>query len=132
MFSKILHVSAIIIAILYTILFILLSLDAFEGYKEFWEALLDLLIHFIPVYFLIAGIIISWKYPLAGGIFFLLLSIGLRVFFRQRSLLSLLIIHLPSVVTGILFILSYITGVKKNPLRGTNSYQKNSETNLSK
>lgn len=122
MFSKILHISATTIAILYTILFILLSLDSFEDYKELWEAFLALLIHLIPVYFLITGIIISWKYPLIGGIFFFLLGIVFSIFFKQRTLLSFLIIHLPPVAIGILFILSYIIRVKKNPLRSTNSY----------
>lgn len=108
MLPKIFHISAIVIGILYTILFILLSLDAFENYKEFGEVLLAFLIHLIPAYFLIIGIIISWRYPLIGGIFFLLLAIGFRIFFRQRTLLSFFIIHLPPVIIGFLLIMSYL------------------------
>ena len=51
------------------------ALDEFDNGITF-HAILGVLIHLIPSYFLIAALIIAWKWETIGGILYLLLPIG--------------------------------------------------------
>jgi hypothetical protein len=103
-----------ILAILFVSLF---ALDAFAPGRTFWQQLGDFLIHLIPSYILIASLIIAWKWELIGGIIFMVIGIGMSPFvFLMNyhrthsvgvSLLIILMITIPFVVVGILFMTSH-------------------------
>jgi len=46
------------------------SLDVFDGTSGFWQILLGLFMHNIPVFFLVIILWMSWKYEIVGGIAF--------------------------------------------------------------
>ena len=105
-----------ILAILFVSMF---SLDAFHAGIPLKNQILDWLMHMIPSFVLIIVLIIAWKWENIGGIIFL--SIGLAfspyVFWGNYthnhsiwlSLVIILIITIPFILVGLLFMLSYHT-----------------------
>jgi len=95
------------------------SLDAFHAGIPLKNQILDWLMHMIPSFVLIIVLIIAWKWENIGGIIFL--SIGLAfspyVFWGNYthnhsiwlSLVIILIITIPFILVGLLFMLSYHT-----------------------
>ena len=93
------------------------SLDVFEGSNGFWQAILGLFMHNIPVFILLAVVIISWKREIVGGIAFVLAGIAYIIFTAIRfpfpqNLISSLIIGGPAFLVGILFLVGWFK--KKN------------------
>jgi hypothetical protein len=102
-----------ILAILFVSMF---SLDAFEPGKTLWQQIGDFLIHLIPSYILIIVLLIAWKWAKIGGLIFFLIGLGLIPFIYTHnyhmnhsvwmSLMIILIINIPFVITGVLFFVS--------------------------
>jgi len=87
--------------ILAIIFIIFMSMFAFDT-----GSFLGTLIHLIPSFALIVITAMAWKQPFHGGIVFLVLAGVFTVFFKlYKDPISFLIIGLPVVITGILFIL---------------------------
>lgn len=53
----------------------LFSLDIFEGNYGFWGTIVGLLMHNIPVFILIAVLLVAWKYEWVGGVVFILFGL---------------------------------------------------------
>jgi len=64
-----------ILAILFIIFLALMSLDVFSPGLNFWQTIKALLIHNIPVFILLAILLVSWKYEIIGGVAFILAGI---------------------------------------------------------
>lgn len=95
------------LAIIYIIFISLFALDVFSEYK-FPEVLLALFMHLIPTFILIAITILAWKKELIGGITFILLGIFFTFFFNTyNNPISFLIITLPLILIGILFLFNF-------------------------
>jgi hypothetical protein len=115
-----------ILAILFISVF---ALDSFNEGASFWEQISAFLIHLIPSFFLIIILIIAWKWELFGGILFMVIGLGLTPFvfnlnyqMNNSVMISLgivLMITIPFVAVGILFILSYY--LKKKNLKDESS-----------
>jgi hypothetical protein len=104
-----------ILAILFVSMF---ALDAFAPGLTLWKQIGDFLIHLIPSYIMIALLVITWKWEYAGGIIFTIIgfafcvSVFLRNYNRNhfsaaQSLINTLIVAIPFVLVGILFIVSH-------------------------
>ena len=110
-----------IIAILFVSMF---SLDAFEPGLPLSRQLLNFTIHLIPSYVLLALLVIGWKKPFVGGILFAIAGIVLSPFVYVLnynrthsiwiSLTIILMITVPFIVVGILFMISHSQNKKKN------------------
>ncbi|MDD5547317.1 MAG: hypothetical protein PHN74_00195 [Candidatus Pacebacteria bacterium] len=92
------------------------SLDIFGNGYTFWQTILGLFMHNIPVFILSAVLIISWKYEIIGGVAFILAGLlydfmGLKGPFEWYKLSWILIISGPAFLIGILFMINWI---KKN------------------
>ena len=99
-----------ILAILFMMMF---SLDVFGSN----EKLLEFFIHNIPVLILTGILVIAWVWEVAGGILFILAFIAASIFYRSFSGNPWpLIVIIPFLITGILFILHYIL-YEKNSVR---------------
>jgi hypothetical protein len=107
-----------ILAILFICFLAMLSLDVFEEGMSAGEITQGLLMHNIPVFILIAVLIVSWKYEIVGGIIFILaglLYMGMTVFATTRSgglpwyiALSWIVqISGPAFIAGILFFINW-------------------------
>ena len=103
-----------IIAILFVSMF---SLDAFEPGVPFSQQILAFLMHSIPSFILLAALILAWKRELWGGIIIGLIGLATAPFVYSlnysrnhsigASLVVILLINIPFIVIGILFIVSY-------------------------
>ena len=106
------------------------ALDAFNPEKTFWQQIGDFLMHLILSFVLVIFLIIAWKREYIGGIIFTLIGLGFSPFIFVHnykmnqsvlmSLLIILIITVPFVIAGILFIMSH-RKKKKNISSSTNS-----------
>lgn len=122
---KLIHWLPRIICIL-TILFIsIFALDAFNPEKTMWQQIGDFLMHLIPSFVLTILLIIAWKWELIGGILFTLIGLGFSPFIFTHnysmnqsvwmSLMIILVITIPFVIVGILFIVSHKMKKKDYP-----------------
>lgn len=114
----ILHWVPRIICILAILFISKFALNAFESYLTIWQQILLFMVHLIPSAILIGLLIIAWKWELLGGILFTLLGLGLTPMIFQHnydmdqsivmSFGLVMMIALPLVIIGILFILSAV------------------------
>jgi len=70
--SKFVYWMPRILSILFISFLALMSLDVFSSELNFWQTVGALFIHNIPVFILLAILIISWKHEIVGGIGFIL------------------------------------------------------------
>ena len=103
-----------IAAILFVSMF---ALDAFEPGMPLWQQVGGFFMHLIPSFVLILFLVIAWKWELIGGIMFVIIGLGLLPFIYMMnyqmnhsvwmSLGVILVINVPFIVVGLLFILSH-------------------------
>jgi hypothetical protein len=112
---RILHWAPRILAILAILFVSIFALDAFGPGRSIWQQIGDFMIHLIPVYFLLATLIVAWKWELIGGIIFLAIGIITLPYIYAHnyqmnhsigiSLFIVLVINIPFMVCGFLFII---------------------------
>jgi hypothetical protein len=114
---------------LLAILFIsMFALDAFAPGLTLWQQMEGFLIHLIPSFVLFALLVVAWKWEYIGGIIFTVVGLGLSpyVFLMNlnrthnsvlESLFVILIITIPFVLVGILFIVSHYMKRRKHVIQ---------------
>jgi prolipoprotein diacylglyceryltransferase len=122
---KLLHWIPRIVVILAILFVSMFALDSFSAGRTFWQNTAAFLLHLVPSFLLLIILIIAWKWEKTGGIVLTLagLAFGIFVFIMNykrtnsimTSLFIVLIISIPFVVSGILFIISHY---KKKELHG--------------
>jgi len=87
----------------------LFALDVFsEGYG-FWETILALLIHLVPVYIVVIVLVIAWRWEWVGAIIFIVLALFYLVWSWERfHWNAYLVISGPLVLLGVLFLFNWI------------------------
>jgi len=104
-----------ILAILFVSMF---ALDSFAPGLTIGQQLGAFFMHLIPSFILMAFLVIAWKWEMIGGIILLITGLGLSPFIYLlnhnrngftvwNSLLVVLLINIPFVVVGVLFIVSH-------------------------
>jgi len=109
------------LAILFVSMF---ALDAFDPALSLQKQILAFLIHLLPSFVLLIFLLIAWKHELTGGIVFIALGTILSpIFFMHNynmnhsismSIGIILIITIPFVIVGLLFLISYRMRSKKS------------------
>lgn len=95
-----------ILAIVFILFLALFALDVFGAYNTIWETAVALFMHLIPNFLLLIALGIAWRWPTAGGSLFILLGIvSIFAFDTTRMISTLLIVTVPPIVIGVLFIL---------------------------
>jgi hypothetical protein len=113
-----------ILAILFVSMF---ALDSFAPELSFWQQLGAFFMHLLPSFVLLAVLLLAWKWEFIGGIIFMAIGLGLSPFIfllnHNRNHFSvgaslgiILMINLPFVIVGALFIASHYLK-KKNRLK---------------
>ena len=110
--SKFVYWTPRILSIIFLAFLVLFSFDVFGNGYTFWQTVAALLIHNIPVFFLLAVLIISWKYEIVGGIAFILAGLFYLVMESLRqpwyTVISWsMIIAGPAFLIGILFLVNW-------------------------
>ena len=94
-----------ILAILFIGMF---SLDVFHENEPLGRQMLGFLIHNIPALMLTAILIVAWKWEHIGGTIFIIASIaGSIIFFSYSGKTGAIIVMVPFLIVGILFILHH-------------------------
>jgi len=92
------------------------SLDVFGENYGFWGTIWGLFMHNLPVLFLLAILLISWKYEIIGGIGFILFG-ALYILFaiipiQEYSLSWSLMIGGLALIIGILFLFNWLRKIR--------------------
>jgi len=96
------------LCILFALFLSIFALDVFESGVSFWNAILGLLIHLIPVYLVIIALVVAWRWEWIGALFFFTLAVLYLVLAWGRFPWSVyLIISGPLVLIGVLFLLNW-------------------------
>ncbi|MHC1704866.1 MAG: hypothetical protein AB9846_13235 [Tenuifilaceae bacterium] len=113
---RVIHWMPRILCILAILFLSMFALDAFDPKLTILQQIGGFLIHLIPSFILIALLILAWKWELIGGIIFILIGLGFSPFIFIHnyhmnnsiwmSLFVVLMINIPFVLVGFLFILS--------------------------
>lgn len=84
----------------------LMSLDVFTEGASFWQILVGLLMHNIPVFIFLAVLIIAWKYEIVGGVVFILAGIIYIFFAVARNIDNLAMALAWSIqIAGVAFVI---------------------------
>jgi prolipoprotein diacylglyceryltransferase len=121
---RILHWVPRIIVILAILFVSVFALDSFSSERTFWQNSAAFLLHLIPSFILIAILIVAWKWERTGGIILTIagLVFSVSVFLLNynrnhsavKSFFIVLMVCIPFVIAGILFIISFYRK-KKEP-----------------
>ena len=95
------------LGILFAIFISLFAFDVFGQGTGFFKTLLAFLIHMIPAFLIIAILVLSWKWPLTGGIGFTLLGFA-YIYWASRNNEVYALIYIPIILTGVLFLVSWL------------------------
>ena len=123
--TKILYWTARILCILAILFISLFALDSVSSERTFWQNATALIMSLIPSFVLLAALIIAWKWEKTGGIILTIIGLALSIFvfilnYKRNhfsvanSLKNALILTIPFILVGILFILSHYRK-KKEP-----------------
>ena len=115
---KTLHWTPRILCILAILFISMFAADAYDPALNFGQLIIAFSMHLIPSFILLAFLIVAWKWELIGGIMFALIGLGTSPFVflinhnRNHfsigaSLMVVLLVNLPFVVVGALFLLSH-------------------------
>ena len=110
--SKGLYWTPRILSILFILFLALFSLDVFDAQLGFWDTILGLLIHNIPVFILAIVLVISWKHEIVGGVAFILggllyIALLMRNPFEWYYIIWVAQISGVAFLIGILFIINW-------------------------
>ncbi len=106
-----------ILSIIFILFLAIFSLDIFDMKLGFWETILGLFMHNIPVFVLLVVLLISWKREIVGGIVFTLAGVlyvaimlinMLRNSFEWYMISWIITIAGPAFLIGILFIINWL------------------------
>lgn len=124
---KLFHWLPRILCILAIVFVSLFALDAFNDKLPILEQIKDFIIHLVPSFVLIILLIIAWKWEKIGGIIFLVLGLGFSPFLFMKnykmnqsiamSSVVILIICVPFIIVGILFLISYYKKRKTDKIK---------------
>jgi hypothetical protein len=121
--DKILYWTPRIICILAILFISLFAADSFGPGMTIWQQLGAFFIHLIPSFILLAILLIAWKWELIGGIIFTAIGVGFSPVIYMKnynmnhsvwmSLGILLMVTIPFVIVGVLFIIGYCRKKKR-------------------
>jgi hypothetical protein len=108
--KRVLYWAPRIAGILFAVFISLFALDVFgEGYTG-WELLFALVMHLIPTFIVIFFLLLAWKWEWIGAVAFSILGVYYIVMTQGRfHLTTYLVISGPLFITGILFLISWLT-----------------------
>lgn len=96
-----------VLAIAYILFISIFALDAFSEEYTLLEMIVGFLVHLLPSFILVIITLIAWKKEFTGGILFIISGVGFTLFFNTyRELISFVLISIPLIVIGLLFIIS--------------------------
>ena len=107
--KRVLFWSPRILCILFAMFLSLFCFDVFDKGRGFWETILALLVHLVPVYIVVILLIIAWRWEWVGAILFNALALFYVIWAWGRFHWSAYLgISGPLVFIGVLFLFNWI------------------------
>jgi hypothetical protein len=98
-----------ILCILFALFLSMFAMDVFENSRGFWNTLLALLMHLIPVYIVVIALVLAWRWEWIGAVLFLALSAFYLIWTWGRFHWSAYVgISGPLALLGVLFLVNWI------------------------
>jgi hypothetical protein len=107
-YAKILLWTPRILGILFALFLSIFALDVFGQGYGFWGTALALFMHLIPVFVLLIGLALAWRWPWVGALGFLGFSLWYLSVARGRFVSPIIVG--PPLLVGILFLLNWSYG----------------------
>lgn len=105
-----------ILALLFVGVISLFAFDVFDGESQLGEMILGFIVHLTPTYVLLALLLIAWKWPLPGGILFVLMGASYYFLASDQHWSANLIVAGTPILIGLLFITEFILNTKSQPM----------------
>lgn len=103
--QKITHWLPRILAIFGVLFLGIFAMDVFVEYETLSDIAVALTMHLIPSFVLVVATIIAWRWRVIGGVIFVALGLFSILFFNTpQYLASFLIVTVPPLVVGFLFL----------------------------
>ncbi|MFH1182589.1 MAG: hypothetical protein V1702_06530 [Candidatus Woesearchaeota archaeon] len=93
------------IGIIYAIFLTALALNEF-GSGSFLQQIGSFLLHMIPAFIVLAFLLVSWQWNLAGGICFIALGLFYIAVMFDSGWVNCLVMSVPPIAAGIIFIVA--------------------------
>ena len=107
--KRLLYWTPRVFTILFAIFISLFALDVFSEGKGFWETVLNLLLHLVPMAIIVGVLVLSWRREWIGAIIYVALAILYVILAWGRFPFSVFLIIAGSLVlTGALFMLNWL------------------------
>jgi hypothetical protein len=113
----ILHWTPRILCLLTILIIGMFAMDSFSSDRNIWQNLGALMIHLLPSITLLVFLLIAWKWELPGGIILIVLGLAWSIFVyiinvqrtgsSGKAFLVILMLGIPLVLAGVLFIISH-------------------------
>ena len=103
--SKFVYWTPRVLSIIFLAFLALFSLDVFDAELNFWQTLLALFMHNIPVLVLLSVLIISWKREIVGAIVFILAGILYAILAISGADNLLMVLAWIAQISGVAFII---------------------------
>lgn len=98
-----------ILGILFAMFLSMFAIDVFEEGPGFWDMLLALLIHLIPIFILIIVLVIAWRREWVGAVVFTALAVFYVVWaWGKFHWSAYVVISGPLILSGVLFLFNWI------------------------
>ncbi len=103
-----------ILSIVYILFLMLFSLDVIKPGLNTKEIVWGLFMHNVPALILLVFVVVSWRYEIVGGLFFLLSAAALIILsflnglVNADSLIAVSVLAGPAILIGLLFILNWL------------------------
>lgn len=98
-----------ILCVFFAVFLSLFALDVFDAGLGFWQTILSLLIHLLPVYMIIIVLLIAWRREWVGAILFTILAVFYLVWAWGRFHWSVYVVICgPLLLLGVLFLVNWI------------------------
>jgi hypothetical protein len=112
-FKQLLFWTPRILGILFALFLSIFALDVFGAGYGFWGTLLALFMHLIPVFVLLIGLALAWRWEWVGALMFIGFSVWYLVISwspvpAAANLVGVWPIAGPSLLIGILFLLDWL------------------------
>lgn len=111
--SAYLHWVPRILAVMLILFLAIFSLDVITPDATIWQILAGMFIHNIPVFALIAVLIVSWRYEWVGGVVFILAGLAYIALTasnqipRYQAISWSMILAGPAILVGVLFLVNW-------------------------
>jgi hypothetical protein len=98
-----------VLGILFALFVSLFALDVFGMGYGFWETMLALWIHLVPVFILLIGLALAWRWEWVGALCFLGFAVWYLVtFWGQFPFSVYLLMAGPAFLVGVLFLIDWL------------------------